>query len=343
MFLYVLVLDPTEIHLKEGYGHVNSNGQFPSICTSNKGWVIQVYHRETVLNLRLRYKVGFLRSNEITWGNQYVEFDRGFYPRIAINDSGMVVVVFASQVGPIIYCRLGKLQGADDLSVTSLTSGGIIINDNTQIDWYGDKVAIARGYYPAVSINNDNTVVIVYQKQLHSHTKYRIGDITQRKIEWRNEEDRRLIQDGTSKHATVAINDKNQVAIGYSSSLERAVHFMAGKISELGDTSVLLLQAGDKFTPPGVNYQPAVDLNNHGHVVASFHSLQGRLSLKYNCGMLHSNPSSIKWAMDNSSAFAYDGYYTSVAVTDSKKVIVSYKSLTLNLQSSIRNRFGEIL
>lgn len=335
---------------------MDSNGQYPSICMNSRGWVIQVYHKETVINLRLRYKIGFLHDDSITWSGKFTSYDRGYYPRIAINDAGMVVAVFSAQVGRQMFYRLGKLRyDLDDNEFTdSMESQSPSIPDDdaingANIDWLEEKQLVGEGYNPDVSISNKDTVIIVYERgNIRVCTRYRIGDIKGKKIEWRNnapDTDKRLIQSGTSKHASISINDKEEVAVGYSSGAERTVHFVTGQISSNNSNSIIL--GNEKYSPPGANYQPVVSLNNHGHVAAAHHTLQGRLYLRINHGLFRHDPitgqTSIEWSQANSTNFARDGYHGSVAISDSRKVVTAYKSMTLYINKSVRNQVGELV
>lgn len=327
---------------EEGYEHMNSNGQYPSICMNNKGWVIQTYHRETVVNFRLRYKIGLLQGNTIRWSNHHVIYSRGYYPRIAINDSGVVTIVFTSQVGRNMYLRIGNLSYDDTTSLnSSASSTNTSILDDAVIEW-GEKVLMGEGRNPAVSISNKNVLVVVYEKgNILTRTHYRIGDVGNTDVTWRHEE-QLLIQSRSTKHASVAINSKDQLCIAYASAVERDVHFVAGQISN----NNCILLGEETFTPLGANYHPVVSLNNHGHVAAVHHALHGRLYLKINYGLFKpdavTGQSSIEWSLETPTSFAHDGYHASVAMGDNRKVVTAYKSLTLQVQKSVRNKIGEI-
>ena len=332
---------------------MGSNGQYPSICMDSQGWIIQVYHRETIINFRLRYKIGYLCNGKITWSGKSTSYNRGFYPRIAMNDSGVVLTVFTAQVGRQIFYRLGKLKyDQDGEPVDEVESQSPSIPDEdtingATIEWLGERELFGEGRNPDVTISNNNTVIIVYEKGgIRIRTKYRIGDVQGKSIIWRSDpaSDQRLVRLGTSKHASISVNDKGEVVIGYSSGIERAVHFVAGHISSNNSSSIILGDA--KFSPPGANYQPMVSLNNRGHVAAVHHTLLGRLFLRINYGLMMPDPiagqTSIEWSLAESTNFARDGYHGSVAISDSKNVVTAYKSLTLYISTSIRNKTGKL-
>lgn len=340
------------LKLESKFCHMDSNGQFPSICLNNRGWVIQVYHKETIINLRLRYKIGFLHEGEIIWSNRFTSYDKGFWPRIAVNDAGIVVAVFSAQLSQHMFFRLGKLCYDEPLEDTVSQSHFVPDEDTlngASIEWLGEKQLIGQGSTPSVSINNKNTVIIVYDKgRIRFRTRYRIGDIKDNKVEWRSESesDKHLIESGSSKNPSIALNDHGQVVAGYSSGTEATVHFLAGQI-DTNNTSGISL-GDERYSPPGTNFNPVVSLNNHGHVAAVYYNVRGRprLQLKINYGLIQhdtiTGKTSIEWSLPTWSNFASDGYHASVAINDKRKVVTTYKSLTLHLKKSIRNKVGEL-
>ena len=241
-----------------------------------------------------------------------------------------------------MYMRIGELNYDDAESMNSSTSStNTSIPDDAVIEW-GEKMSIGEGRNPAVSISNKNVLVVVYEKgNILARTQYRIGDVSSNNVVWRHDE-QPLIQSRSTKPASVAINSKNQLCIAYASAVERDIHFVAGQISN--NNRILLGE--ETFTPLGINYQPVVSLNNHGHVAAVHHSLHGRLYLKINYGLFKPDTvtgrSSIEWSLDNPTSFAHDGYHASIAVGDNRKVVTAYKSLTLQVQKSVRNKIGEL-
>jgi hypothetical protein len=333
------------LKFEDGYSYVKSNGQYPSICTNNKGWVIQVYHLETVIGLRLRYTVGFQSDGMVTWSDNIKTYDRGFYPCIAMNDSGLVVAVYGAQLGYQMFYKLGRLSYDEITTSQSHFIPDKATVDGASIEWLETGV-IGEGHNPDVSINNNNTVVVVYERRSIKwpwvRAYYRIGDIKEEALNWRQpDSDKRLLESGSSKHVSVSLNDKEEVAIGYSSGVERAVHFVVGIIL---NGSIQL--GSNKFSPTGVSYEPVISLNNDGYVVAVHHILQGRLSLKINYGLLRHHDvtrlTSMEWSLPSSRTFANNAYHSSVAITDSKRVLTVYKSLVPRIKKSLRNKIGEL-
>lgn len=324
--------------------YMNSNGQYPSISMNNKGWILQIYHRETVIGLPLCYRIGYLNSKEIIWSNTDTVYNRGYYPRITINNEGLVVAVFAAQVGRMMWYRVGELKFKDEgYDQDAVPSQEVV--DSAFIGWSGPQMSLGGGRNPTVTLSNNNMVVVAYDDgYIFLKSRYRIGDVQQeRRIKWRGDS-KALVDNSSTKHASIAINDKGQVAIGYSNGYKRTIYYTSGQISSLSNDEITMSET--KYTPPGSNYEPVVSLNNEGHVVAVFHSLQGGLSLKFNHGTIKMNEytqlSCIEWSVFKPREFAANGYHVSVAVNDKLDFMTSHKSLTLSLQRSIRNYVGHL-
>ena len=360
------------IRFNDGYYHMDCNGQYPDIAMNNHHYLIQVFHKETIIGHKLRYKIGYLHEDDrIMWSSHSSIYKTGFYPRVDINERKAVVSVYASQLGRGLYYIVGYLNieesnseiahssssvsfptslgtaslheenshygrsssSLDDLEPepnrgssshdsedqstprgsttpqpstpnlepalpqithsspnpqlpphlrpaqpTQPTQGSL---DSANIEWK-EKHEFATGRNPAVSLTNNNVVIVVFEKGPPHNLKsyYRIGDVRDNAIDWRSNSEKPLLETGNSKHVSVAANDGGQVIVGYSSGVERAVHYVAGKIDE----DSIILGEQHRFTPAGVNYQPVVSINSHGHVVVVHHCLQGRLYLKISCG-----------------------------------------------------------
>ena len=321
--------------------HMNGNGQYPSIGMNSKGWIIQVYHRETVVNLRLRYRIGYLNQNEIMWSNTHRDYNKGFYPRIAINNDGLVVAVFTAQLGRRMWYRVGKLTFREDHDPNTGPSQRVL--NGASIQWKGRKVLLGEGKNPVVAIDNNKTVAVVYDEgHLYIKTKYRIGDIQEDTITWRSKR-KDLVSSQSSKHASIAINDKGQVAIGYSNGFDRTVHYTSGMISSVLDDELIISKS--RYTPAGANYQPVVSINNNGRVVVVFHSLLGNLRLKMAYGVVRTESTQlpfIEWAGE-CEEFAANGYHVSVAVNDKQDFVTCHKSLlTVPIHRSIHNYVGHL-
>ena len=323
--------------------YMNSNGQYPSITMNNQGWILQVYHKETVVGLKLRCRIGHLHEKRILWSNTHSTYNKGFYPNIAINNKGLVVAVFASQVGRTVWYRLGQLKFTKYYDPVTIPSSEVV--NNAFVYWRDTKILLGQGMNPVVTLSDDNTVVVAFDSGfLFFETSYRIGDVRGEAIEWRGNS-KCLVNSQHTKHASIAINKDGLVAIGYSNGYTRTIHYTSGKISTDNDSKILMSET--MYTPPGANFHPIVSLNNHGHVVAVFHNLQGRLNLKINHGTVKMNTSTqlpcIEWSHIAPHVFAINGYHPSVAVNDQLDMVTSHKSLlTLSVKKSIRNYVGHL-
>ncbi len=322
--------------------HMNSNGQYPSIAMNNKGWIVQVYHIETVLNLRLRYRIGYLGDHGVIWSSNHMTFSKGFYPRVSMNDEGLLVTVFAAQVGRRIWYRVGKLVFGATYAHNKPPNQQEL--NSASIQWKGSKVLLGEGRNPTVTLNNNKTVAAAYDNgYLYITTKYRIGDVNENRISWRGKV-KDLLSSQSSKHASIAINNNNQTVIGFSNGYDRTIHFVSGRISLEHDDELVLDES--RLTPSGANYQPVVSINDKGHVVAVFHSLAGNLRLNFTYGTLrddsHSQLPVVQWE-DRYEEFAMNGYHASIALNNHQKFVTSHKSLlTVPIHRSIHNHIGQL-
>ena len=265
-------------------------------------------------------------------------FDKGFFPRIAVNSQGMVVVVFVAQRGKMMYYRLGKLN-IEDQGVYPPSHPRENDIDGAYIEWLCEKVSIGEGHNPSVSLSKDGTIVTAYdQGYFNIMSYYRIGDVKTNSIEWRSEA--KLLIESRSRRPSVAINDKGQVAVAYGFNTD-SIAYTAGEIS-LESADTISLNRELKYTPSGHNHQPFITLNNHGQVVAVFHALQGRLYMRYNHGTINTDMElpHIIWSFDKPHDLSSNGYYGTVAINDKQDVVTVHKSLKAPLEKSIRNHIG---
>ena len=181
--------------------------------------------------------------------------------------------MFAAQIGRIIWYRIGKLVHDTNPSYQVVNSA--------YVEWNGQKQVLAVSGNPTISLTNDNTVVVAYEKGLvYWETAYRIGDVQGDIIVWRSNS-KILIDSQSTKHDSIAINNQGQMAIGYSRGYTRTIHYTSGKI----ETDEIVISE-TVYTPSGGNYHPMVSLNNEGHVLTVFHSFDGSLKLKINNGII---------------------------------------------------------
>ena len=153
-----------------------------------------------------------------------------------------------------------------------------------------------------------------------------------------------LIGSRSSKQASIAINNRGQVAIGFASSYEFSIHYTSGRISNDNNDTIEL--SDTTFTPPGSNFQPVVSINNHGYVLAAHHNLLGVLHLKLNFGIMRDDKvtglPTIEWSQYKPRSFAANGYYASASINDNLDFVTAHKSLRIQFHRSIRNYVGHL-
>ena len=133
-------------------------GSWPSVVITKEGYVIAVHaNLETNRNCNLYYRVGHLQPGgdeyqRIMWKTDFLFWDAGFKPSIAINDRGVIVGVHeAGRGGDGVYYRVGHLRNP---------AGG-----DFTIEWDSPAWGIRydTGEKPNIALNNHGEVVAVHQ------------------------------------------------------------------------------------------------------------------------------------------------------------------------------------
>ena len=147
---------------------------WPNVAISKEGYVIFVYSMGDFKRIgNLYYMVGRIDPNggtdqSITWLTDELPIDAGFHSSIAINDNGVILLVFESGTGGNgLYYRVGHLSNP---------AGG----DYT-IKWDSGKYGTHydAGINPHIALNNLNEVVEVHQvSSIDDLLHYRRGTVS---------------------------------------------------------------------------------------------------------------------------------------------------------------------
>ena len=146
-------------------------GRYPSVTLNNSNIVVAVCNSEVGSTLKSR--VGEVSevdgSLSIDWGEDE-GYGSGFFPRVSMNNDGVVVEVHQSPMREVRY-RIGR------------------VNEATKtINWWQESLKIKKGYAPAVALTDNGHVVVVYEnKDFAVHkTYYCLGivDFESKTINW---------------------------------------------------------------------------------------------------------------------------------------------------------------
>jgi hypothetical protein len=116
-------------------------GRWPSIAINSSGVVLEVHQHPT--DDRIYYRVGSISGTKIKWAHDKgTELCDGSRPRVAMNNSGNVVIAF-NTINAEVKFQVGRVLADAILRGDSFTRGG--------------------GFAPAVALTEDNIAVAVYQ------------------------------------------------------------------------------------------------------------------------------------------------------------------------------------
>jgi hypothetical protein len=148
-------------------------GYYPSVSMNTDGFVIEVHTDRSsgIVNSKMFYALGKLAPNgrSLTWFQYPDQYDGGFRPQVAMNDSGWVVEVHETSHAAshqLLY-RLGKLGWNPTLQRYALYWAS------------GDKgIGYDEGRFPHVTLDNAGNVIEVHQASTTNNLHYRRGRIT---------------------------------------------------------------------------------------------------------------------------------------------------------------------
>lgn len=181
-----------------------TNGSRPRVALNNNNVVVEFHQTQNItstLNQRIFWIVGAHNGTSVTWGTS-TEGEGGNSPGVALNDSNVCVAVYAG------YSSQGTYRGL-------ISRVGIVDAVNTTISW-GTSAVVCSGWEPAVAMNNNGAIVMVYKDSETTDLRYRVGrlnDVGYKTINWGPQQT--LVSSCDSP--SVALADDNSVVFTYAS------------------------------------------------------------------------------------------------------------------------------
>jgi hypothetical protein len=176
-----------------GPSHKYDNGIHPACAVNRAGSVVEVHRTQNVFSTGMFCRVGRADAEvkTIDFGDSH-EYDTGDVPRVALNDSDVVVEVHEANTPSInMWYHVGRLDAA-----------------RKRVD-FGGSHRYDTGVTPSIALNNQNVVVEVHQAPgLSDNLWYRVGTV---------DVDRRTISFGgstkydTGANPSVALTDDGLV------------------------------------------------------------------------------------------------------------------------------------
>ncbi len=291
-------------------------GKYVSIGANNSNQIVAVYHHGNI-STDMFYSVGKvdLGKEEIKWGPEY-KYDQGGYPRVSLNDSGLLVEVHESPHQRKFWCRVGA------------------ISSDGSIDW-GQVYENGGGTCPSVALSNDDTVVIVHESESRFSYEvfYWFGRVNRirKTADWICKK-QPLWPSARAQELSVAIC-KQDVLVTFRQGIRgHSLHTLLGKI---GDGLIAWKDAKDNYNIDPVSFGsgnwPSISLNSDGTVAVTFQSFIMR-ALQCREGVLIEKDgvsASIRWSTRNARTYVL-GAYPSVVALDGNRIIEMHGTNKLN-------------
>jgi hypothetical protein len=141
-------------------------GYTPSVSLNDLGVVVEVHRTNNVLHSdRLYIRVGKVEGESIVW-QEDDQYGSGYFPRVALNNSGTVLVVHQADNGFNLCMRVGRV------------SGKVVVFE-------GEAFSIGNGTRPCVAITDDGTVIATWSAG--GELWQRVGNIQGSGVNWTRE------------------------------------------------------------------------------------------------------------------------------------------------------------
>ncbi len=283
------------------------DGKYVSIGVNNRNQIVAVYHHGNLSNC-MYYSVGkiYMDKEEIKWGPEY-KYDHGGYPKVSLNDSGILVEVHESPHKRNVWCRVGA------------------INDDNTIDW-GQLHENGGGTHPSVALNNDDTVVIIHESgsRLSYEVFYWFGRVNRirKTVDWIRKKELLL---SSAQELSVAICKQDILVTFRSGIRQHPLYTLLGKIKD----EIIVWAERDPVSFGSGNW-PSISFNSEGTVVVTFQSFVMR-ALQCREGVLKEKDGvhAITWSKRPSRTYIL-GAYPAVAVLDGNHMIEMHGTNKLN-------------
>lgn len=284
-----------------------------SVSINKDGIVVETHQREGI-----QCCLGKVMNGKVQWWTDEVCCEDSVqwvhYPRVAINNSGTVVVVYFRRRPPAR--RSDFVEHA--LNITSLHYlVGQVDKQAKAITWTG-RGSYDSGTTPAVALLDDGTVVEVHETEnpVLNDLYYHVGviDSTKASIEWGPSHSY-----GEGKYPSVAVTNAGVVVEMHKSEVRGKIWYHIGQVSKVDKT---ISWGHSQYYDNGVD--PSVTLSNSGKVLEA-HASDGFLrNLWCNTGDVQLHNKTVSW---NGKAHKYfSGTAPAIAMNDEGAIIEVHKT-----------------
>ena len=237
----------------------------------------------------------------------------GRHPSVCMNDSGKILEVHQPSFGALwsnsLHYQIGTLL------------------DGYKVRWAQDEKDDLADYdskFGAVSLNNNNTAVIVYEASRKIYYHIGVLDLRQDKIKWRKCAERIA----WGRHPAVALNNKGQAVVAYESNLGYRTYYRTAQIQFGSGAEINWSMEERKLFTEGTN-ELSLAVNQTGCIIAAARGYGDRIYLKI--GEIQASDGQnqfprIIWGDRNHRPLATSKCRPVVSIDDQKSIIVAYQS-----------------
>ena len=232
--------------------------------------------------------------------------DKGCYPSITLNDSGIVVEVNHQQATNLMFYRVGERKD------------GCIKWGRKDSDKPPRKRYYGSGAYPQVSLNNENIMIEVHKGQFLDRCYYRLGKVNTEsmKVTWGS---KTFFNIGI--YPDIALNNNDIiVALFQNNIFTKQLHYRVGKVSQDRNKVVWV----DRKQRAGIVAEAfSLDINDNGMVLASFQT-PIKNHIHYKVGVVDVERGVIEWCQVIHRSV---GFTPCVSINNQNQVLQIHQSL----------------
>ena len=275
-------------------------GRYPQLSCNKDGWVVMVFNSGSKM-----YSIAGLidgSGGNIQWAhgeNNPKLITTGHYPKVAINDSKVVVEVHKSQWQKKIWYRVGTL---DELK--------------KEINWCNEDHPLGNvGCNPSVALSNEGTVVVAYENG--KETFYSIGKVNKdaTEITWTDAGVERQLFNIPTTEPSISMNE-NGLVVAAAQGGDSGIVFRVGSL----ENTILWREVDQEVSRDMSGGSPVVAINKQNRIISVHMSYTLRkLLIKY--GVINDHSRRIEWSEQGPSLDYGFGMYPSITLNSKDQVV----------------------
>lgn len=276
---------------------LSNSGTYPCLAVNSCNQAVVVYHHNYIINDMFCCVGNLKQGDTFNWEAEHC-YDTGAYPKVAVNNSGVVVEVHESPRKRTTWYHVGKITG-------------------NSIKW-GPSYELGQGRHPAVSLSDNNQVIIVEESggwMFAPESYYFFGEVVESTKTIQFSRKREMLVH-SAREPSVTMKGRSIIVAFLHARNYGKLHIMLGRIEGL-----VVQWAEYEFDPFAVGAWPSVSMNEDGMVVVS---CQGYSNGQLLCrkGQLNNIDGiwCVQWSTNEAKRYEY-GAYPSVCLLNDNQLV----------------------